>query len=221
LLFPTRQIFDVDNVGSGLTNNGDLVAIDSTIAGAVVNNGTIEIVGTVSFTDGVSLAASSSLGIDLNGLLDFDMISVGGNASLDGTLNVDVSGFSLPTGGVSFEIIDIVGTQSGMFTGLADGGLVGNFGGVDLFIDYDGGDGNDVVLFTGISVDVDLDNDGDVDGADFLAIQRNNPSLISTWQTEFGNGVPTLASSQNVPEPTALLLLLGCIAICYPNHRSF
>ena len=31
---------------------------------------------------------------------------------------------------------------------LGEGDLVGNFGGVDLFITYAGGDGNDATLFT-------------------------------------------------------------------------
>jgi len=198
--------FDADNNGTGLTNNGDLVAIDSMIAGAIVNNGAIEIVGTVNFVDGVSLAASSSLGIDLNGLLDFDAIIVGGDLSLAGSLDVDVSGFSL-TVGDSFDIIDVDGTLNGTFAGLADGALVGNFGGVDLFIDYDAGDGNDIALFTGVGVDVDLDNDGDVDGADFLAIQRTNPGLVPDWELQYGNGIPLEAVSQAVPEPASGLLV--------------
>ncbi len=32
----------------------------------------------------------------------------------------------------------------------------------------------------------DVDNDGDVDGADFLKIQRENPSLIPEWQQNYG-----------------------------------
>ena len=204
--------FDADDSGSGLTNNGDLVVIDSTIAGAVVNNGAIEIVGTVNFTDGVSLSALGSLGIDLNGLLDFDTIIVDGDLSLAGSLDVEVGGFSL-TAGDSFEIIDVAGTQSGTFAGLADGALVGNFEGIDLFIDYDAGDGNDVVLFTDTGVDVDLDNDGDVDGADFLLIQRTNPALIADWESQYGSGSPIIAATGTVPEP-GTIVLLALAAMC-------
>lgn len=62
---------------------------------------------------------------------------------------------------------------------------------------------------------VDLDSDGDVDGADFLAIQRDDPSLIPQWQTEYGTGALSAAVSA-VPEPSTLLLsilafaALGC-----------
>lgn len=56
---------------------------------------------------------------------------------------------------------------------------------------------------------VDLDQDGDVDGFDFLQIQRDDPNLISQWQSEYGNGlVPSSASTNAVPEPASTILLL-------------
>ena len=199
--------FDSNDNGTGLTNNGDLVAIDATIAGAVLNNGNIEIVGTVDFVDGLTLAASGALGIDLNGTTEFDSLSIAGDASLGGLFNVDVSGFTLSSGD-EFEILDVDGNLSGTFAGLADRALVGSFGGVDLFIDYNGGDGNDVVLFTDAAADVDLDDDGDVDGADFLLIQRTDPSLIPAWESAYGGGEGPVSASQVVPEPGALVLLI-------------
>ena len=102
--------FDIDHNDSGLVNNGDLVVVDTTITGNVVNNGRIETLGNVTFLDGISLTEAGSLGIDLNGLVDFDAISIGSDASLGGTLNVDVTGFTL-TPGNSFKIIDIAGTE--------------------------------------------------------------------------------------------------------------
>lgn len=49
----------------------------------------------------------------------------------------------------------------------------------------------------------DIDQDGDIDGADFLQIQRDNPSLIGEWQAAYPN---PLAGINAVPEPTSLLL---------------
>lgn len=49
--------------------------------------------------------------------------------------------------------------------------------------------------------DADFDNDGDVDGADFLAIQRNDPSLIPAWEAAFGTGGSPISA---VPEPGGL-----------------
>ncbi len=56
----------------------------------------------------------------------------------------------------------------------------------------------------------DFDQDGDVDGNDFLLLQRNDPSLIPQWQTEYGSQqeVNSLTSTQTVPEPTTLALAL-------------
>jgi len=54
---------------------------------------------------------------------------------------------------------------------------------------------------------VDLDDDGDVDGADFLLIQRSDPSLIPAWVAAYGNGALSSATAA-VPEPSAVTLLL-------------
>lgn len=191
---------------TGLTNNGNLVLIDATTAGTITNNGDLTLVNT-STVSALSLGSTSTLSLGLNDTDDFDALSILGDASLDGILDVDGSGFSLAVG-QSYEILDVVGALSGTFDGLADGGLFGNFGGVDLFIDYDGGDGNDVVLFTAGGFSADFDNDGDVDGTDFLLIQRNNPALLADWQTQYGSGVPGVYTPiAAVPEPTILMLL--------------
>jgi len=39
-------------------------------------------------------------------------------------------------------------TLTGQYDDLGEGDLVGNFGGEDLFITYNGSNGNDVTLFT-------------------------------------------------------------------------
>jgi hypothetical protein len=55
----------------------------------------------------------------------------------------------------------------------------------------------------------DYDNDGDVDGKDFLGWQRN-PSLgtLAQWQDNYGSGSSLSATSAAVPEPGCLLLFL-------------
>jgi len=62
----------------------------------------------------------------------------------------------------------------------------------------------------------DFDNDGDIDGADFLAFQRTNPDVIPAWQSQYGDGESAIAASQSVPEPpttaTVLLVLVGMLA---------
>jgi hypothetical protein len=76
----------------------------------------------------------------------FDVLRILGNSIIDGALSVSLlSGFELDAG-MHFEIIDTVGSCTGMFDGLGEGGRVGTYGDLGLFITYHGGDGNDIVL---------------------------------------------------------------------------
>lgn len=62
--------------------------------------------------------------------------------------------------------------------------------------------------------DADLDDDGDVDGADFLLVQRTEPQRIGDWEAAFGTGVPVNATGTSTPEPgTALLSLAGVVLL--------
>ncbi|QDS99456.1 hypothetical protein [Adhaeretor mobilis] len=62
----------------------------------------------------------------------------------------------------------------------------------------------------------DFDEDGDVDGADFLEWQRN-PSVgnLFGWQNNYGMTAPLSAASTAVPEPSTLLLamLMGTLLL--------
>ncbi|MGI9457741.1 MAG: hypothetical protein ACR2NU_14340, partial [Aeoliella sp.] len=98
--------------------------------------------------------------------------------------------------------------------------------GVDLFITYTGGDGNDVALFT-FGLPGDFNNDGSVDAADYTvwrdhlgapagALQNDidggaiGPAQYATWKANFGMSLPASASIENavVPEPATLTLVL-------------
>ena len=107
-----------------------------------------------------------------------------------------------------FEVLNISGARTGEFLGLAEGALIGSFG-LDRFITYTAGDGNDVALYSSASVAGDFDNDGDVDGHDFITWQRNpNVGTLAQWQNNY---VPASTSSP-VPEPTTAMLLLASLA---------
>ncbi len=66
----------------------------------------------------------------------------------------------------------------------------------------------------------DFDDDGDVDGRDFLVWQRNPPvGNLADWQANYGTGIPLTAAVSVVPEPSALVLLLGCATVLGFHRR--
>lgn len=82
-------------------------------------------------------------------------------------------------------------------------GAVENIGN-GLYID-------DVVLASTSSQSTgDFDEDGDVDGHDFLLWQRTQGTMteLNDWQTTYGSVSGTFAAAAIVPEPPALTLLL-------------
>ena len=71
----------------------------------------------------------------------------------------------------------------------------------------------------------DLDGDQDVDGADFLQLQRVNPQLLTSWQEQYGIGheLRSWASSFQqflaVPEPSAFCLAVFAMAFVIVRCR--
>ena len=200
--------FDADNQGNGLINNEDLVIVSSSVAGNLLNHGDFDVAGHVLLQDSVELTTGSAVNLLIGGddHGEFGALTVGGNVSLAGELELSFTGGFAPSEGDLYEIIDVGNTLSGAFAGLPNGALVGNFGGVDLFIDYNAGDGNDVALST--TTKVDGNQDGHVDGVDFLALQRVAPAQIPHWQQQFGAAEAINAATSSVPEPTTMLLLV-------------
>ena len=72
--------------------------------------------------------------------------------------------------------------------------------------------------------DGDFDNDGDVDGSDFLKWQRDGGTAVelSNWINTYGQTglLSGLSASQAVPEPTALCLLIGSVVITVAGRRG-
>lgn len=64
----------------------------------------------------------------------------------------------------------------------------------------------------------DADGDGDVDGADFLALQRDNPAGIADWVANYPTAAP-LAASAAVPEPSTAVLLIGMAAGLFARRQ--
>jgi T5SS/PEP-CTERM-associated repeat protein len=217
---------DVVNNGEIRTNQNSFTVYfgsysgngDTGIGGTVIMEGDLKpgsSPGTMAFGGDLSFGPQASLEIEIGGLIagsEYDQVTVADDISLGGMLDVSlINPFSLSPG-QSFEIIDVSGVLSDTFLGLAEGGLVGNFGGTNLLITYAGGDGNDVTLLAALPGDFDID--GDVDGFDFLGWQRGespNPlsqSDLADWEANYGTVAPLAAVSTQVPEPCTTVLFL-------------
>ncbi len=140
--------------GSSTTFFGQLSgAGDFTGPGSVVVRGGLRpgnSSSVVNFAGDLVVGLGASTEIELGGLEigEFDQLNIAGNLTLDGTLNVVlVNGFALADH-QQFLIANVGGTSSGQFSNFGEGDVVGSFGGVNLYITYVGGDGNDIVLLT-------------------------------------------------------------------------
>jgi hypothetical protein len=137
-------------------------------------------------------------------------INVGGSVNIDnGNLVVELDGYT-PVGGESYELI-------------AAGSVIGSaFENEDFSLAPLASELSWEVAVSGNSVFLnvlgstgplgDTDGDQDVDGSDFLAIQRGfggtfNAGSFADWATNFGT-TPSVAAAAAVPEPSALLLVL-------------
>ena len=135
--------------------SGSSLSGDGTIVGNVVNEGVIapgSSNGELSFTH-LTLAGSSEVDLIIRNTSLFDRLSVSDELLLDGSLAISFLNEQTVSENQSYRIIDFSGSSfSGEFDGLGEGSLVGNFNGVDLFITYAGGDGNDVELYTSSAI---------------------------------------------------------------------
>lgn len=131
--------------GSGsisATTTSDLIVFDMLSPG--------QSPGILNFGGNLSLASSAMTQIELAGIApgQFDQVVGLNDLDLDGNLTVLLDGGFALADGMTFDIFQVNGTTTGQFLGLGEGALVGNFGGTDLFITYQGGSGNYVSLYT-------------------------------------------------------------------------
>ena len=119
---------------------------------------------------------------------------------------------SRDTGLVEDVVLNSTGVNTYDYTWTLDGGTG------DLFKFNTGS-----TFIVGPSIPGDFDEDGDVDGADFLTWQRDlgDAPNLAIWQGAYGTGaLAAAASAAAVPEPTALLLsLLGIVAMAGSRRR--
>lgn len=75
-----------------------------------------------------------------------------------------------------------------------------------------------IVFQVSIGPEADINGDGNVDGQDYLILQRDNSLLIPDWLSQYGNNT---ASSVVIPEPTSLVLFaLGTVGLLASRKRG-
>ncbi len=165
---------------------------------------------TVDF-DSFAQSAAGALAIDVGGELagEFDVLSVVGDATLEGTLQVTLTDLFEPELGSMFTILS---SQSGAVSGVFATTDFPQFGGRTFDVIYNPTSVELEVIEAG-SLAGDFDFDGDVDGTDYLLWQRGeSPDPLSAedfadWQGNYGTNPPGLASATAVPEPSSLLIV--------------
>ena len=180
-------------------------------AGTVSNSGTLGGAGKI-FGNLVNNAAGK-LAIDIagTGLYGEQGLSVTGSATLAGTLQISLLGGFTPTNGNTFDVLTAAS--------IANNGL--SLGGASSGFSFSIVGGNTLRLTFGSGLAGDYDDDGDVDGADFLLWQRTLGSTtnlaadgsgnnivdgpdLTIWRNNYG--APAVPVAASVPEPAGVLL---------------
>lgn len=231
LSIPTGAYPGSVNVNKALSINGTFTvggSFTTSAAGVVVSPGYSP--GIIN-TGNLSFGSGTTVNVELNGVVagtNYDQFNVTGTVNISSgvTLNPTV-GYS-PGAGDAYTIINNDGGDpiTGSFSGLPDGTVF--FVGANSFrIDYDGGDGNDVVItsvslcnavsiptnitsLTGASVNVPVNVDNTTGNglysADFTLTY--NPAVISAPVVSLGT-VPPGGSTLTVNTSTAGTILVS------------
>lgn len=224
----------VNNSNLVTTTSGSIVRFYGPVSGAGSYTGTGTVAFLAAFAPGaspanvnfggdVALDAASNLQIELGGNTpgtQYDKLTIAGDATLGGTLDVSLINGFVPAIGSTFQILSAAGGVSGTFANSTLPALPGR----SWRLNY---------LPTAVSLAVvlagDYNNDGKVDAADYsrwrdtlgqtgaaLAADGNGNGLIdagdyNVWKSNFGQTAGA-ASAAPVPEPHTLMLLAVALA---------
>ena len=174
----------------------------------------------INFAGDLTFGVGSTLEIELGGPsagADYDQLNVAGDLTLDGALEVLLSGQFIPSAAQSFDVLEW-GSTNGTFDEITLPPLSPSLSWNTSAL-YSAG-----VLRVGYAGDFDVD--GDVDGGDFMVWQRggspspNSAADLAAWKATFGS-VAAVPSALPVPEPGALsLLLLAALSAVRNLRRS-
>ena len=140
--------------GGALIFNGGSLGGSGIVSGAVTMNSGSTLEPGLGASTGQALTAQNNLTfnpgsmfqVDFFNGLSADQLNIGGNATFNGALALQLVNAVLPAYNQTFSIANITGTRTGTF-GLTEGQAVG----YGLHISFLGGDGNDVRLSSGLA----------------------------------------------------------------------
>lgn len=230
----TSQWFDVGNQGRGeliIEAGGEVNVFEGNLGYAGSDsNGIATVTGQGSTWVNRNKLTVGNLGSGTLTIAGGGLVTVGATLTIDHDQDGD-SFLNMATGGMLALAGDADGSLS-QFLGIVNGtdairywdATLSNWSpltaaafGTDYTLEYlTTGDLAGYTLLTVGRVG-DFDGDGDVDGRDFLAWQRN-PHLgsLADWQNAYGND--PLSAATAVPEPSCLALMLGLILL---SPRTF
>lgn len=173
------------------------------------------------------LTINGDLTMSSTGILEFDFtdqgfstLDVTGAAALDGTVKVNLLDGFMPTAG-DYAILSASG-------GITDNTLLFDLPTLAGGLDWDTSSFfTDGVLSVVAPANGDFNDDGDVNGADFLAWQRGFPGTfdaadLADWEANFGT-TPASPAAAGVPEPASLIIAMmaaGGLAAAAVRRRS-
>lgn len=144
-----------------------------------------------------------------------DFVQVTGTSIVDGALEIALISSFEPDPSDTFNVF-VADSLLGVFSNISSGQRLSTSDGSGSFLVNYGVsstfDPDQIVLSDfQATAGADFDNDGDVDGTDFLLIQRMDPVLIPLWESQYGTN--PLAAGVAVPEPTTFGLTAICLMI--------
>ena len=188
-------------------NLGEMGTLDGSgsLDGNVFNQGEVSpgsSIGTVEVEGDFTQDSSGLLKLEIASASSFDKLLVDGILAAGGTLEVELLSYT-PQAGESYKLLEF-GAFSGSFL-LDLPSLSPGLAWDDALLATEG----QLSVVSETANDADFNNDGIVDGLDFLFWQQNDDAAnqLGLWQSQYGTSSAT-AASRVVPEPWSFLQLM-------------
>lgn len=203
------DVFLVDNMASVDLSAGTISTVDDL---RIRRSGEVRVSGGLLVTqDDLEFGDSGGTPID-GGSLDIDggIVRAGDLGDVVGDAAITINGNGLlQFNNAAFSVAEAMNE-------ITDGFITGSSALAVSIVDVDGTDFTQIAV---VGSPGDFDDDGDVDGFDFLEWQRGaspsplSPADLADWQNSYGAPAGSLRALSIIPEPNSKLLLVSFIAI--------